>query len=136
MRSQFVACIAVLLFGFSGQALSAVTVSEAERLKQDLTPVGAERGANASGSIPEWTGGLREAPANWRKGLVEKDPFPEDDALFVITADNMHLYKDKLSEGSRRMLSQYGPDFFMPVYQTRRTAAFPEHDYDQPVSYP
>lgn len=129
MRSQFVACIAVLMCGLSGQALSSVTVSEAERLKQDLTPVGAERGANASGSIPEWTGGLFEAPANWRKGQTEVDPFPKDQALFVITADNMHLYEDKLSEGSRQMLSQYGPDFFMPVYQTRRTAAFPEHVY-------
>lgn len=131
MRGQFVASIAVLLLGLSGQAWSAVTVSEAERLKQDLTPVGAERGANASGSIPEWTGGLREAPAGWRKGQVEVNPFPEDKAMFVITADNMHLYNDKLTDGSRRMLSQYGPDFFMPVYQTRRTAAFPEHVYEK-----
>ena len=29
------------------------------------------------------------------------------------------------------MLEKYGPDFFMPVYQTRRTAAFPEHVYDK-----
>ncbi|MGO1693245.1 MAG: DUF1329 domain-containing protein [Marinobacter sp.] len=131
MRSQFVAWFAVLLFGLSGQAFSAVSVSEAERLKQDLTPIGAERGANASGTIPEWTGGLSEPPANWREGQIEVDPFPEDKALFVITADNMHLYKDKLSEGSRRMLSQYGPDYFIPVYKTRRTAAFPEYVYDK-----
>ncbi|SHK38222.1 Protein of unknown function [Marinobacter antarcticus] len=131
MRSQFVACIAVLSFGFSGQALSAVSVAEAERLKLDLTPVGAERGANASGSIPEWTGGLTAPPANWREGDIEVDPFPQDEALFVITAGNMHLYKDKLSDASLRMLSQYGPDFFMPVYQTRRTAAFPQHVYDK-----
>lgn len=131
MRSQFMACIAVLMCGLSGQALSSVTVSEAQRLKQDLTPVGAERGANASGSIPKWTGGLSEGPANWRKGQTEVNPFPEDHALFVITADNMHLYEDKLSEGSRQMLSQYGPDFFMPVYQTRRTAAFPERVYEK-----
>ncbi|MCK0163821.1 DUF1329 domain-containing protein [Marinobacter sp. S6332] len=129
MRSHFIACIALLSFGFSGQALSAVSVAEAQQLKQDLTPVGAERGANASGSIPEWTGGLSEAPANWRKGQVEVNPFPDDEPLFVITADNMHLYKDKLSDGSRKMLSQYGPNFFMPVYQTRRTAAFPERVY-------
>ncbi|MGO1463534.1 MAG: DUF1329 domain-containing protein, partial [Marinobacter sp.] len=129
MRSQFVACIAVLMCGLSGQALASVTVSEAERLKQDLTPIGAERAANASGSIPRWTGGLYEAPANWRKGETEVNPFPEDQAMFVITADNMHLYEDKLSDGSVQMLSQYGPDFFMPVYQTRRTAAFPEQVY-------
>jgi hypothetical protein len=131
MRSHLIACIALLSFGFSGQALSAVSVAEAQRLKQDLTPVGAERGANASGSIPEWTGGLSEAPANWRKGQVEVNPFPDDEPLFVITADNMHLYKDKLSDGSRKMLSQYGPNFFMPVYQTRRTAAFPERVYEK-----
>ncbi|WP_417500822.1 DUF1329 domain-containing protein [Marinobacter sp.] len=131
MRSHFIACIALLSFGFSGQVLSAVSVAEAQRLKQDLTPVGAERGANASGSIPEWTGGLSEAPANWRKGQVEVNPFPDDEPLFVITADNMHLYKDKLSDGSRKMLSQYGPNFFMPVYQTRRTAAFPERVYEK-----
>src|SRR5690554_5890240 len=131
MRSRLVACMAVFLVGYSGQALSAVTVAEAERLKQDLTPVGAERAGNASGSIPEWTERLLEAPENWRKGQVEIDPYPEDDPLFVITSSNMHLYKDKLAEGSLRMLSQYGPNFFMPVYQTRRTAAFPEHVYDK-----
>ncbi|MBQ0834629.1 DUF1329 domain-containing protein [Marinobacter sp.] len=131
MRSQFVACVAVLLFGVSGQVLSGVSIAEAERLKKDLTPVGAEREANASGSIPKWTGGLLEGPANWRKGQIEKDPFPEDEAMFVITANNMHLYEDKLSAGSLKMLSQYGPNFFMPVYQTRRTAAFPEHVYEK-----
>src|SRR5690554_266913 len=131
MRSHFIACIALLSFGFSGQVLSAVSVAEAQRLKQDLTPVGAERGANASGSIPEWTGGLSEAPANWRKGQVEVNPFPDDEPLFVITADNMHLYRDVLSDGHIRMLEQYGPEFFMPVYQTRRTAAFPEHVYEK-----
>ncbi|PCM46353.1 DUF1329 domain-containing protein [Marinobacter sp. ANT_B65] len=131
MRSQFIACITVLSFGFSGQVLSGVSVTEANRLMQDLTPVGAERGANASGSIPEWTGGLVEAPSNWREGEVEANPFPQDKALFVITADNMHQYKDKLSEGSIRMLSQYDPGYFMPVYQTRRTAAFPEHVYEK-----
>jgi len=131
MRSHFVACVAVLSFGFSGQVLSGVSIAEAERLKQDLTPVGAERGANASGSIPEWTGGLTEPPANDRKGEIEVDPFPQDEALFVITADNMHLYKNRLSDGALRMLAQYSPNFFMPVYPTRRTAAFPEHVYDK-----
>lgn len=131
MRCHLVACIAVLLFGVSGQAVSAVTAEKAERLKQDLTPVGAKRSANASGTIPRWTGGLTRPPANWSKRDVEVDPFPEDDPLFVITAANMHLYEDKLSEGSMQMLREYGPDFFMPVYQTRRTAAFPEHVYEK-----
>ncbi|NWN91714.1 DUF1329 domain-containing protein [Marinobacter adhaerens] len=131
MRSRVAAGITMLALAGSGQAFSAVSVTEAEQLKQALTPVGAERGANTSGSIPEWTGGLSEPPAGWRRGQTEVNPFPDDEPLFVITANNMHLYEDKLSEGSLKMLEQYGPDFFMPVYQTRRTAAFPEHVYDK-----
>ncbi len=131
MRSHIVAGVAAVFLGLSGQALSKVTASEAQRLGEDLTPVGAERSANASGSIPKWTGGLTQPPEDWRKGQVETDPFPEDEALFVITAENTELYRDKLSDGHIAMLKKYGPDFFMPVYQTRRTAAFPEHVYDK-----
>ncbi|KMQ74966.1 DUF1329 domain-containing protein [Marinobacter subterrani] len=129
MRSPIVAGVAAVLLGLSGQALSKVTAAEAQRLGADLTPVGAERGANASGTIPEWTGGLTQPPAGWRKGQVEANPFPQDEALFVITADNLDLYRDRLSDGHIAMLEKYGPDFFMPVYRTRRTAAFPEHVY-------
>jgi hypothetical protein len=131
MRSQIVAGVAAVFLGFSGQALSKVTPAEAQRLGQDLTPLGAERGANASGSIPEWTGGLTRPPAGWREGQVEANPFPQDEPLFVITADNLDLYRNKLSDGHIAMLEAYGPDFFMPVYQTRRTAAFPEHVYEK-----
>lgn len=131
MRSHIVAGVALVFLGFSGQALSKVTTAEAQRLGDDLTPVGAERAGNRSGSIPEWTGGLATPPDGWREGQVEIDPFPEDEALFVITADNVHLYRDKLSDGHIAMLDKYGPDYFMPVYQTRRTAAFPEHVYDK-----
>lgn len=131
MRSHIVAGVATVFLGFSGHALSKVTPAEAQRLSQDLTPVGAERGANASGSIPEWTGGLKQPPADWREGQVETNPFPQDEPLFVITAGNLDLYRDKLSDGHIAMLESYGPDFFMPVYQTRRTAAFPEHVYEK-----
>ena len=68
---------------------------------------------------------------NWREGSVEINPFPGDDALYVVTGDNLDLYRDKLSDGHIRMLEQYGPAFFMPVYETRRTAAFPEHVYEK-----
>ena len=65
------------------------------------------------------------------QGEVEIDPFPNDKPLYVVTAANAHLYRDQLSDGHLQMLEQYGPDFFMPVYQTRRTAAFPEHVYEK-----
>jgi hypothetical protein len=119
------------MFGFAGQALSKVTPAEAAQLDRELTPVGAERGANASGTIPEWAGGLATPPASWHKGQIETNPFPEDTPLFVVTANNLDLYREKLSDGHIRMLEMYSGDFFMPVYQTRRTAAFPETVYEK-----
>ncbi len=131
MRNQVIAGVAAILFGASGTAVSKVSPEQADRLDGELTPVGAERAGNQSGTIPDWTGGLKTPPGGWRKGQVEINPFPEDEPLFVITGDNYTLYRDRLSDGHLRMLEQYGADFFMPVYQTRRTAAFPDHVYDK-----
>ncbi|KPQ02433.1 DUF1329 domain-containing protein [Marinobacter sp. HL-58] len=131
MRNHLVAGLTVAVLGFAGNLHAKVSESEAERLGSELTPVGAERKGNASGSIPEWTGGLSTPPAGWAPGQIEINPFPEDEPLFVITADNVDLYRDKLTDGHIRMLEKYGPDFVMPVYQTRRTAAFPDDVYDK-----
>ncbi len=131
MRKQLVTGVAIMVLSVSGNVAAAVNVPEAQKLNSELTPVGAERQANASGSIPEWTGGLSQPPANWEPGQIEVNPFPEDEPLFFITRDNLDLYRDKLTDGHIRMLEQYGPDFFMPVFQTRRTAAFPDHVYDK-----
>jgi uncharacterized protein DUF1329 len=130
MQTYVVAGFAALLIGLSGIAQGKVSEQEAARLGKELTPVGAVRGANDAGVIPAWTGGLSKPPANWQPGEVEVDPFPEDKPLFVITGDNLHLYRDRLTDGHIRMLEQYGPQFVMPVYQTRRTAAFPEYVYE------
>jgi len=132
MRNHLVAGFTVAMLGFAGSSVYAkVSESEAERLGKELTPVGAERKGNVSGSIPEWTGGLTQPPSGWQQGRVEINPFPQDEPLFVITADNVDLYRDKLTDGHVQMLEQYGPEFLMPVYQTRRTAAFPEDVYEK-----
>ncbi|MFN2359493.1 MAG: DUF1329 domain-containing protein [Marinobacter sp.] len=131
MHNHLVAGFTVAMLGCAGGVDARVSESEAERLGNELTPVGAEKKGNASGSIPEWTGGLTTPPTGWTPGQVEINPFPEDEPLFVITADNVDLYRDKLTDGHIRMLEQYGPDFVMPVYQTRRTAAFPEAVYQK-----
>lgn len=131
MRVQMLAGFTALLIGFSGTVQSKVSAEEAQRLGKDLTPVGAVRSGNEAGTIPAWTGGVSEPPSNWQPGQVETDPFPEDQPLFVISKANLHLYRDKLTDGHIRMLEQYAPDFVMPVYQTRRSAAFPEHVYEK-----
>lgn len=131
MRNHVVAGFTVAMLGLAVGASAKVSESEAQRLDHELTPVGAERKGNASGTIPEWTGGLATPPPDWKPGQVETNPFPDDEPLFVINADNVDVYRDRLSDGHIRMLEQYGPDFVMPVYQTRRTAAFPDHVYEK-----
>lgn len=131
MRNQMLAGFTAILVGVCGMAQAKVSTEEANRLGKDLTPVGAVKSGNPSGVIPAWTGGVSEPPSNWEPGQVEVDPFPEDEPLFVISKANLELYRDKLTDGHIRMLEQYAPEFVMPVYQTRRSAAFPDHVYEK-----
>jgi hypothetical protein len=48
----------LVLMLVSGTALAKVSSEEAAKLGKSLTPLGAEVAANASGTIPAWTGGL------------------------------------------------------------------------------
>ena len=117
--------------GFIAQgALAELTPDEAARLGSDeLTPVGAERAGNAAGTIPAWTGGLLELPAGYVEGQPLVDPYPDDKPLFTITAANYEQYKDNLSPGQVALLKRYPDTFRMPVYPTRRSAAYPEKLY-------
>jgi hypothetical protein len=114
---------------FSGSVLAKVDASQAAKLDKELTALGAERGANADGSIPEWTGGITAAPAGYKVGDHHPDPFPEDKALYTVTAQNMSQYKDMLTPGQVKLFETYPDTFKMNVYQTRRSASFPEHIY-------
>jgi len=111
-------------------ALADLTQEEADRLGGDeLTPVGAERAGNAAGTIPAWTGGLAELPSNYVEGEPLVDPFPQDEVLFTITAANYEQYQDNLSPGQIAVLKRYPDTFRMPVYQSRRSAAYPDELY-------
>jgi len=105
--------------------MAKVSAEEAAKLGGVLTPVGAEKAGNADGSIPEWTGGLKEAPAGYVAGKPYIDPFASDKVLYTISKDNMAQYADKLSEGQKRMLTKYST-YKMPVFQTRRSISYPE----------
>ncbi|WP_447791912.1 DUF1329 domain-containing protein [Pseudomonas farris] len=124
---RMLASLLLVLVGTN--AWAGLTPEEAARLGKDLTPVGAERVGNADGSIPEWTGGLTSPPSGWKPEQGYIDPFPADKPQFVITAQNADQYKAKLTPGVLALLKKE-PNFRMPVYQTRRTAAVPKEVTD------
>lgn len=127
-----VSCMALaFLCASSLPAVAKVSPEEAAKLKTTLTPVGGERAGNADGSIPKWEGGLTTSPDCYDgAGSRYCDPFEDDEPLFTITAKNMAQYRDKLSEGQIAMLEKFPDTYKMDVYQSRRTAAYPDFYYD------
>ena len=95
---------------------AAVTAQQAQELDRTLTPVGAERARNASGTIPAWSGGGMPA------GLATEAP------LFTIDAAHAGQYKDELPEGALALFRAF-PDYRMRVFPSHRTAAAPPSVY-------
>ena len=113
--------IAIIAISLGASHASAkVSAVESEKLGRELTPVGAERAGNASGSIPEWTGGIIKAPAGYVEGKPYVDPFANDKIKFTINKSNMAEYSDNLSSGQKAMLSKYD-SYKLNVYPTRRS---------------
>ena len=116
----------------SAGAYAQLAASDLAKLGTTLTPMGAEKAANAAGTIPAWDGGITKIPAgvNFKAGGTYPDPFPTDKALFTINAATADKYKDNLSPGQLAMLKQY-PSYKLNVFTTRRTAAYPEGHYKE-----
>jgi len=114
----------------AGTAAAGVSPLEAARLDSpELTPLGAERGGNAAGTIPSWTGGITAPIPGYQPGNHHADPYPQDQLLFTITAANMQQYAQNLSEGQQALLRQYPDSWRMNVYPSRRSAAYPDFVY-------
>ena len=113
-------------------AYAELAAGDLAKLGTTLTPMGAEKGANAAGTIPAWDGGITKVPdgVNFKKGGTYPDPFPNDKPLFTITAATADKYKDNLAPGQLAMLKQY-PTYKLNVFTTRRTAAYPEGHYKE-----
>lgn len=94
-----------------------------------LTPMGAIRAGTEDGRIPAWTGGLTDPPPKLAGGWYA-DPFPDDQPLFTITAQNRAQYADLLTEGHVALFEKYPDTFKMMVYQSRRTASQPQRNYE------
>ncbi|MFM1851636.1 MAG: hypothetical protein RIS54_1320 [Verrucomicrobiota bacterium] len=119
-----------LSFTLAAASLQAgVSSAEADRLGQDLTPLGAERAGNAAGTIPAWDGGITTPPAGYKPGDHHPDPYAADQPLYTVTADNLAAHQGVVTAGHAALLQAY-PDYKLVVYPTHRSAANPERVYE------
>ena len=122
----------VLVAGALG--LAASVAAQQSGLGADLTPMGAEKAANSAGTIPAWNGGIKSAAdagaTGFKSGGHHPDPFAADKPSYKVDATNMEKYASQLTAGHKALLSTYKGSYFMNVYPTRRSAAFPQRIYD------
>ncbi|HVT36341.1 MAG TPA: DUF1329 domain-containing protein [Nevskiaceae bacterium] len=123
MMKKIASIAAIVALGASLQVVAKVSPEEAAKLGKELTPIGAEKGPNKDGTIPEWTpltvGGSL-------KGEYASDPTVDNEKpLFTITKANMAQHADKLMEGQKKLLSTYD-SYKLNVYPSHRKANFPE----------
>jgi hypothetical protein len=117
---------AIAVASFATGAWSAVSPDEAKQIGTTLTAVGAEKAGNKEGTIPEYTGGLKDAPASFKKGSgIRPSPFESDKPRLVIDSKNAAQYGDKLTEGAKELLKRYPNSFRLDVYPTHRDVALP-----------
>ncbi|WP_313220926.1 DUF1329 domain-containing protein [Stutzerimonas nitrititolerans] len=107
---------------------AAVDARQADRLAGELTPVGAERAGNASGSIPSWEGGLPKDAGKISNGFRE-DPFAKDQVVLTITPENFEQHLAHLTPGQVAMLKRYPETYRIPVYPTHRSVSWPADAY-------
>ncbi len=122
------------VFGVATLALMGVTAQQAAKLGADLTPMGAEKAANAAGTIPAWSGGIttpsQAGAASFKSGGHHPDPYASDKPLYKVDASTMSKYAANLTAGHKALLNAYKGSYFMNVYPAHRSAAFPQRIYD------
>src|SRR5690606_19551938 len=85
---------------------------------------------DAARGIPEWTGGMTQAPAGFGgPGSFHVDPYADEKPLRVIDAGNMDADAANLSDGVKALLKAYPQTFKLPVYPSHRSFAAPEEIY-------
>ena len=104
-----------------------VSPEEVNKLGAELTPVGAEKAANADGSIPAWT---PAAPRGAMSGEYPSNPeYDAEKPLYTITKANMAEYDALLTEGHKHLLKSYDT-YKMNVYPSHRPVSFPDFVYE------
>jgi hypothetical protein len=124
MKSLSGAVLLGILLAMPPPLLAKVDDATAAKLGTSLTPIGAEKAGNATGTIPAWNGGL--PPGSWKRG---DNPYAADKPLYTVTTSNYRQYAAQLAEGYKALFQTY-PDFVMKVYPSHRSAAYPQWFYD------
>ena len=108
-------------------ANAGVSADQAAKLGKELTPMGAVMAAQ--GNIPAWEGKVPDGKGGVKDGKL-LNPFEGEKPKFVITAANYKDYAANLTDGQKAMFAKYPDTYRMPVYETRRTAGYPQSIYD------
>ena len=120
-KKPIVAGLAALLMA-TGLAHAKVSEEEAAKLGTELHPFGAEKGANADGSIPEWNPKWKGLPPGLDykgPGHTRPDPYEAEEPILIITAQNYQEHKENLGEGQQALFERY-PEYRIVVYPTHR----------------
>ncbi len=116
------ACILAPLPGWAK-----VSADQAAQLGGDkYTCIGAEKAGTPSGVAPFSGKWLDSWPGMKNKRGYEPGPYAEEKPLFVITAQNMGQYADKLTDGQKALFKRYPESFRMPIYASRRDFRVPD----------
>ncbi|MDX1451812.1 MAG: DUF1329 domain-containing protein, partial [Oleiphilaceae bacterium] len=128
MNNKYVLLCSVFAFALAGMNVQAkVSQQEANKLGTSLTPFGSIKAGNKNKTIPEWTGGLTEAPKGYEgSGQHHIDPFAGDEIKFTIDESNYQGFKKYLTPGQYALFETYTNTFKMNVYPTHRSHAMPE----------
>ena len=127
MNNSFICTLAALGVLLALPAAAKVSSQESDKLGRELTPVGAEKAANADGSIPAWSPVGQSGPLS---GVYPSNPAVDaEKPLFTITKANLAQYSGMLSEGHKYLLNRY-PTYKMNVYPSHRPVAFPDFIYE------
>ena len=115
-------------------AVAGVTAQQAAKLGTDLTLMGGEKAGNAAGTIPAWTGGItstaQAGAPGFKSGGHHPDPYANEKPLFKVDAANASQYAANLTAGHKALLNAYKGSYFLNVYPSHRSAAFPQRIYD------
>ena len=111
-------------------AMADVPANVANRLGQDLTPMGAEK-AGSSAGVGSWSGQRIDGSALLQgyDGGALPNPYASDKPLYTITAANAGDYDAQLTTGQKAMLATYPDTFKLNVYESRRSCTYPDFVY-------